>query len=397
MDILDSIKMILKQQVSVDELLKEAREAIRQSCWVETGDYYPIKAPKSESQVTRGILAHHVFVDFLRGHGLLLLAESFLLDWWLELGKIQTEHKKQVYMSAAANQLTLTYFMLGDKGSALRWALLTHASDALYNYFEGNGGYTLRNIFGLPRDTVGTLERIATQHQTTITQHLNDDWSHPEGFPEHAVIKFFQNPSVSSLLCEQTLKREYFLSPYYLNTLTWKIRELDKKHKRAKLPAEKGKLSGQKGAVLEFLALYLSLLLPGCVPRERVVDREKVGEHDIVVHNLTDHRNITVELFERHILIECKNWTEKVAPEQVGYFIERMNLAHAKFGIILTQNGITEPSHRLIRRAFQEHDTICIVIKNSDFKQLADREKTLWWLLFEKIEEFRFGKAKNYK
>src|SRR5690606_9599447 len=122
----------------------------------------------------------------------------------------------------------------------------------------------------------------------------------------------------------------------------------------------------------ERLASYLFMLIPGCVPRKNVKDENQTHETDIVVRNLNPNGNLIAEVFGRYFVAECKNWkVEKVGSPEVGYFLQKMKLMHAKFGVLFARNGITgdknnkeeeTAARQLIRRSFHEDKTLCVVL-----------------------------------
>ncbi len=86
--------------------------------------------------------------------------------------------------------------------------------------------------------------------------------------------------------------------------------------------------------------------------------------------------------------------------KDVGYFLYRMRLTHSRFGVILCRKGITGSKKKetaarsLVRKAFHEDGSICIVIDHDDIERLSDTQTTLWALLLERIESVRFGRPK---
>jgi len=90
-----------------------------------------------------------------------------------------------------------------------------------------------------------------------------------------------------------------------------------------------------------------------------------------------------------------------VGVRDVGYFLYRMRLTHAKFGVILAKKGITgtdtdeKAAHDLIRKAFHEDGNTCVVLDRADLGTLAKGQTVFWPMLLERIERIRFGKPKN--
>jgi hypothetical protein len=156
--------------------------------------------------------------------------------------------------------------------------------------------------------------------------------------------------------------------------------------------------STDKGNALEYLASYLFLLIPGFLPRRKVIPETRDFENDLVVSNLRPSGNLEAELFGRDFLVECKNWNKKIGVSEVGYFLYRMRLTHTKFGVIFAKNGITGHNARaayaenLLRRAFHEDSALCIIIENSDIENIVNEKTMFRSLLMEKTNQLRFGK-----
>jgi hypothetical protein len=157
-----------------------------------------------------------------------------------------------------------------------------------------------------------------------------------------------------------------------------------------------------KGKRLEDVAFYLFSLLPGCVPRRNLLDLAGASEYDLVVSNMSPTSSLRGDVFGRDFLIECKNWNRAVGAEHVGYFLFRMGLTHCRFGVILSRQGITAVSfgdayaEALVRRAFHEHGSACVVVSMTDLEDLASGQISgVTNLLIERLNDFRFGKDRG--
>lgn len=337
----------------------------------------------------RGYNAYMFLADLLENNGLFPASETLLLEWWNDFGLRQQEGKERVYRAVIAFKLTGLYLHWGDKGAALRWALHTQADDILGQHGArgGAGKHQLRTIFGMSKSALEELNHIAEECRKEVEQKWGNDWSQPVGFPEEVIRRFALGEVMGAhLLAEAASMREFPLSPAYFQVL------LDRVHSPTVNAQE-------KGDALEDLAFYLFLLLPGCVPRRNLLDEDLAFESDIVVRNLNQVANLTAELLGRHFLVECKNWEKSVGVRDVGYFLYRMRLTHARFGIIFSKGGISGGSDEkaacaLIRRAFHEDGSVCVVVDNEDLINLAQGKNTFWWMLLEGVEVLRFGKPK---
>lgn len=286
--------------------------------------------------------------------------------------------------------LTGIYMAQGDKGAALRWALHTQADDMLGEHVEGGGAgkQWLLTILGMSKHALTEFNRIAAQNVRWIKEKANDDWSDVHGFAEDVVMRFaLEKPEFANLLTLESAVQEFPISQGYFSSLLNRV--------GAPHPT-----TASKGDALEDLASYLFLLVPGWVPRRNLLDEYESFETDIVVRNLGRASNLTAELLGRHFLVECKNWGKSVGVRDVGYFLYRMRLTHARFGVLFAKTGITgdetneKDARSLIRKAFHEDGSICAVLDESDLKSLSDGQLSFWPILLERIERVRFGKPR---
>lgn len=228
-----------------------------------------------------------------------------------------------------------------------------------------------------------SLNKIANNCRKECGQ---SKWNIKQGFAEDVVTEFaIKFPQYASMFAYPTNEVEFPLSPGYLETLLGEI-EKDKQGKK-----------------LEYIACYLFMHIPGCTPAHNLLDKDQTMQTDVVIRNLTQQGNLVAETFGRHFIIECKNWTPAIGTPECGYFLQRMQLQHANFGVMLSRNGITgkgskedkskdeTAARQLIRRSFHEHNLTCVVINLKQLKELAKETITLRSILFDEIEHFRFG------
>lgn len=365
------------------KFLDKTAQTLREACG-EDGIYNPVNLPSEKKYSEEGQGAYFLTVDFLTRYGYFWAAEQLLFDWWIDFGLLKRSHKRRIYQANTAYKLMILYSQRQDRGAALRWALLTQADDILNEHPEagGAGKQLLRTVFGMSQLELEEFNRIANTNRTMVA----DDWSQPMGFAEDVLVQFaLKYPQRTHLLDHSSTIQEFPISQGYIQALIDQVDNLD--------------LSDQeKGAALENLASYLFLLVPGWVPRRNVYDEEGVSEHDIIVSNVSSSGSLSSELFGRHFLVECKNWDKSVGTPEVGYFLYRMHLAHAKCGIVVAREGISGENERyaraLIRRAYHEDDMICIVLDRQDLDTLANHQSTVWALLIERMERFRFGSSR---
>lgn len=308
---------------------------------------------------------------------------EILLSGWNLLSELQTHLNKHVYRASIGAFSAIRYRNLKDRGASFRWSLLTQAEDLLGEH--KNGGGTGKDLlileFGLVQEHLQNLQKIATQNIEIIKR--NNNWSIPEAFSEDIVTKFiYRNPGYAVYFAMSTNVFEYKINKSYFNAMFQKVNE------DSSTPTEKGNN-------LEDFATYLFLLIPGLVPRRNILEETDAYETDIVVTNHTLNNNIISELLGRHFLVECKNWKDRVGVKDVGYFLLRMRLTHASFGILFAKNGITgdeeKAANSLIRKSFHEDGNICIVIDKEILVSLMETSLTFWPLILEKVERIRFG------
>lgn len=131
-----------------------------------------------------------------------------------------------------------------------------------------------------------------------------------------------------------------------------------------------------------------------------VVDSAGAFETDLVVRNVGERSTIDLDVFGRHFIAECKNWTTTVGVAHVGYFLYRLRLTQSIFGVLFAKSGITgddtptalKNARALIRRAFDQDGIACAVVAGADIDRLVEGETTIVRLLLRKVEEIRFGR-----
>lgn len=317
-------------------------------------------------------------------------AEILLLDAWDKFEILQRqEGDKRIYKAGIGMYLSRFYwYQKKDIGAAIRWGLLTLADDFLGGHpGPGNAAKQLLSVvLGLDQESLDNFREVAERNK----ENINGDWSSVYAFPEDVLMRFsIEKSEFSGLLAKDTKLADYHISSTYLQT---SIERLDIETSN----------STEKGNLMEDLASYLFLLLPGWIPRRNLLDEFNSYETDIVVRNLSSSRDFLSDLFGRHIYVECKNTKDRVGVKDVGYFLYRMRLTHSKFGVIFSKSGITgnedeeKASYSLIRKGFHEDSSVCIVINRQDLNDLLERKyMSFEALLIDKYERVVFGKSKT--
>jgi hypothetical protein len=316
-------------------------------------------------------------------------ATSILIDGWNRLSSIQRSEKQRIYRAGLGMYLAKAYLWLGDTGAAIRWAVLTQADDLLGEHPAGGGSgkQMLQTILGMSETALAELKEMADQNLSMVREK-DTDWSLPFAFAEDVVTKFaFHKTAHSQLFAMRSKIIEFPINVAYFSSLLERVNSNFVETK-------------EKGDALEDLASYLFLLLPALTPRRNLLEETLAFESDIVIRNLNPDSNLIADLLGRHFLVECKNWESKVGVQSVGYFLHRMRLTHAHFGVIFAKSGITgdeleeKAAYSIIRKSFHEDGSICVVIDNNNLIALNNENLTFRSLLLERIERLRFGKER---
>lgn len=323
------------------------------------------------------------------------LAHLILQNWWIALGIEQQETKKRYPLAAPTFWLAQIFAWVGDPGLAFRWALLTAIHDVQSRMSDSPALQMAQATFGLNAQAASKLVVLANE----CVNEAAGDWSQPCSFPEEVVQRLMRasegRDAYTAQVALHATRHEFPLSPGYLRALMTRLSEAQAQGDQI--------TSKEKGDRLEAIARYLTSLLPGCVPRANLLSADKAFESDIVVANVYTQPTIISDLFGRYILVECKNYSQPVDVSRVGYFLHRMRMVHAPFGIIFASRSVTgskltedeQAARSLIRRAFHEDGSICVVIDHNDLEHLAEGQTSFYWLLHSRYEEFRFGTARD--
>ncbi len=329
----------------------------------------------------------HAAWSFLYNQEWFLPARNLLRELWDLHAERQQSAKRRVYRALLSQQLTETAYQLGNDAEAFRWSLLTQADNILGQDPE-KGRYSRHWLYA--RFGMSDAERKAldTLAEKCRNEAGTEGWDSPSGFAEEVLRRFAQNEKNGRAVFQRLSGAEEFhLTRPYLGVLL----------NYMNLAPD----NSAKGKRLEDVAFYLFSLLPGCVPRRNLYDPAGASEYDLVVSNMSPTSSLIGDVFGRDFLIECKNWSQRVGAEQVGYFLFRMGLTHCRFGAILSRQGITAAptgdayAEALVRRAFHEHGSACVVVSMSDLENLACGQVSgVTSLLMERLSDFRFGNDK---
>lgn len=317
-------------------------------------------------------------------------AERLLLDLWDALAQRQRDENTQVPRAMISQYLTEIAFRRDDAPLGFRWALHTQAADILASHGTagGHGKHWLHGKFGATDAELSLINRLAAECRKAVNGIA---WSSAAGFPEEIIRRLCSDRQVGRpLLARAATEDEFHLCPAYLTALWDDVTGASD--------------CNSKGEALEAVASYLCCLLPGCVPQQNVIDPAQAAEYDLLVRNFASRESLTTSSFGREFIVECKNWDATVGVPEVGYFLFRMSSTRTRFGIMFAKRGVSGTSEKenralaLIRREFQQHGVVCVVINEDDIDMLArEGASSFQSLLLTKADEFRFGMPRDSK
>jgi len=368
------------------EFLHKARVVMDRACALG-GEY----DPRHHLRAQEACNAYGGLAKMLLQNGYRSAALCLLTNTWNTFAKIQKEENQRIYRAGLGFYLTKIYLELQDTGAAIRWAMLTQSDDILDEHGAGGGAgrQILRTILGMTEEELESLNEIAAYNLSLVRSSEVENWSAPAAFAEDVVVNFaLANPGASHLLAAESSLAEFPLTTPYFESLLESIRA-------------DHETTTAKGNALEDLATYLFMLIPSLSPRRNVKDEYDTFETDLVIRNLSRRGGPIIEILGRHFLVECKNWNRSVGVSEVGYFLYRMRLTHVRFGVIFAKSGITgnkeeeRAARGIIRKAFHEDGSICVVVEEKDLETLLSQNLPFSSLLIERDEQVRFGKARE--
>ncbi len=151
--------------------------------------------------------------------------------------------------------------------------------------------------------------------------------------------------------------------------------------------------AGTSWQLLEVLAAYLMWTIPGL----QVINLGLVtgGQVDVLVRNSAPSGQ-PLRWIGDYLLVECKDWNERVTEKEFGHFLSKLVLNKAKQGIIISRSGLSgSPHHGFASRdqkvAFSQSDVVVLDIRLNEIQGLAG-VNDLVEMLQLKYEELRFKK-----
>ena len=131
-----------------------------------------------------------------------------------------------------------------------------------------------------------------------------------------------------------------------------------------------------KGKALEDLICFLFEAVPGIMTRRNKKNIFDTEEVDVFLWNEFFPGGLPSPAFPPHILVECKNWAERVSSREISWFDTKLRDRGLFLGILIAMKGITgEPqrltdAHFIVARALSEQRKI-IIITREDIEGLA--------------------------
>lgn len=191
-----------------------------------------------------------------------------------------------------------------------------------------------------------------------------------------------------------TLTELMMASSRYNSSLLMVSNEDNERCKALYNDIKKGELTrGQKGQKLEEMT---SILFEKSV--ENLFDvyrncRTSTNEIDLLIRWTENARlsgiNNAFSCFGESFLVECKNYDGPVSVTFVGKFCSLMSVTNTNFGIMVSWDGVSgrtkwNDSKGLIKKIALHESKYIIVIDKNDLKQICDRKKNLFSLIYDK-------------
>lgn len=309
--------------------------------------------------------------------------ERFYLTWWNAMTRYQLDNPSVdstwCYRAHAGLMIAVNRWAGSDYASAVRWCALAHLADRLDGDLDGAAEQMLVATLGVPSEAVDDMSSIAADARRVKGT--------PAAMPEILLLKVLGGSHFSAMLRE-TPRPEHELNPALFNKLRT-IADDDK-----------------TGSNLELLVAYLVSLLPGYRPKRNTLTSDYACENDVIAA-LTPYARPLVSDQPSSVLIECKNWKEaRLGSSIVGYFYSRMAILGCRFGLLVSQQGVTrmgvdtdvarpeQAGEAMIRRLFHETGRVVLSLDAASLRKVSEFGSFLQ-IIREKYEDFVFGSEKR--
>lgn len=326
--------------------------------------------------VTRGDLWNALASRFLAS-GDIHLAELVYSSWLRRFYELQADSRRRLHKGGPLHQLGVIFLVRDQEDTARRLFLLAFIEDMLSDparMTEYPSYNVLRHVLQVPEQTLVTIRRDVERRIAGKQLAL-----HPEEvLVEHTL---------------ETVSRQYrpwergspIINPLYASELFSGVAE-------AAIPKD-------KGDALEKLVAYLVETAEGLELAGAKVKTHEY-EFDLLVRNLVLDDPIFEEL-GAYILVECKNWEEKVEVGTISHFVEKLRSTKCRTGILVARHGVTgeqldkdrsrvEAARLSILKAHYQDNVVIIVLDESDLRRLTAAEVSLRSVIMQGYENIRF-------
>jgi len=140
--------------------------------------------------------------------------------------------------------------------------------------------------------------------------------------------------------------------------------------------SDDGRTTTRKGRALEDLICYLFAMVPGVsVTTRNSLNTFETEEIDVAFWN--EHYRKGFWFLPNIILVEAKNWSQRVSSEEVAWFDTKLRNRGLTFGVVVAMNGITgnaldiTGAHSTVAAALREQRQI-IVISREEIQSITD-------------------------
>jgi hypothetical protein len=135
-----------------------------------------------------------------------------------------------------------------------------------------------------------------------------------------------------------------------------------------------GQVGDKSGVVLETLAEYMMLCMPGCRTSRR--RRSFSTDYDIVCSMEGFSVDFRSEL-GRYFVCECKDWNRPADFTTMAKFCRVLDSVKSKFGILFSSHGISgtgrgRDAERELLKVFQDRGIVIVVVDRPDLEQVAN-------------------------
>lgn len=137
-----------------------------------------------------------------------------------------------------------------------------------------------------------------------------------------------------------------------------------------------GATTGEQGRALEDLICYVFAQVPGIsITRRNELNAFQTEEIDVALWN--DGHPDGFFFLPNIILVECKNWSDRVSSAELNWFDSKLRNRGLPFGVLVTPQGITgdaagiTAAHSIVAAALREGRRL-VVITSDELLTLTD-------------------------